>query len=76
LENHNKDGLQGVRINQVQKGSLASRYGLKENDIIIELNRVPIKNIDELRKQINATKNSILALQVVRGNTNLYLVIR
>ncbi|MGL4827113.1 MAG: Do family serine endopeptidase [Vibrionaceae bacterium] len=76
LENHNKDGLQGVRISQVQKGSLAARYGLKENDIIMELNRVPIKNIDELRKQINATKNSILALQVVRGNTNLYLVIR
>lgn len=75
LENYTNAGTTGIRVAKVEKDSLAARYGLKEGDIIIGVNRQKVENLGALRKQLEK-KPSILALNIVRGNSSLYIVLR
>ncbi|NAW65666.1 Do family serine endopeptidase [Photobacterium halotolerans] len=69
------DNTKGVKVTKIDPQSLAARYGLKEGDIIIGLNRQPIGNLGQLRKALD-NKPSVLALEIRRGNNELYLIIR
>jgi len=69
------DDIKGVKVAHIDDKSLAARYGLQKNDIILGLNRQPIRNLGELRKALEK-KPSVLALEVKRGNNILYLIIR
>ncbi len=71
----NNDPVQGVKVTKVEKGSMADQYQLKEGDIILALNRQPIRNLAELRKALDKKPN-ILALNIQRQQRQLYLVIR
>ncbi|WP_333890666.1 PDZ domain-containing protein, partial [Atlantibacter subterraneus] len=65
----------GVVVNSVKTGSQAARIGLKKGDIILGANQQPVKNIAELRKILDS-KPSVLALNVKRGDTTLYLLMQ
>lgn len=75
LENYSQGNIAGVRVSAVEKGSIAERYGLKQGDVIVGFNRTKVKNLGDLRKQLEA-KPSVLALNILRGDSTLYLVIR
>lgn len=75
LENYSQGKVAGVRVSAVEKGSIAERYGLKQGDVIVGLNRTKVKNLGDLRKQLEE-KPSVLALNILRGDSTLYLVIR
>lgn len=75
LENNTGGKFAGVKVSSVEKGSSAARYGLKEGDVIVGLNRNKIENLGDLRKQLEQ-KPSVLALNIIRNDTNMYLVIR
>lgn len=70
-----KDGTKGIRIDEVEKESPAAQAGLHKDDVIININRSRVQSIAEMRKLLE-TKPPIIALNVVRGNDNLYLLIR
>ncbi|MGB2079226.1 MAG: Do family serine endopeptidase [Vibrio sp.] len=70
-----KDPIQGVKIVSIEKGSEAEAYQLKEGDIIIGINRTRVKNMKEA-KQILDSKDGVVALNIQRGNSSIYLVIR
>ncbi|EAW2211847.1 serine endoprotease DegQ [Salmonella enterica] len=70
-----KDGTKGVKVDSVEKSSPAAQAGLQKDDVIIGVNRDRISSIAEMRK-VMAAKPSIIALQVVRGNENIYLLLR
>ncbi|ECA8972066.1 serine endoprotease DegQ [Salmonella enterica subsp. enterica serovar Omuna] len=70
-----KDGTKGVKVDNVEKSSPAAQAGLQKDDVIIGVNRNRISSIAEMRK-VMAAKPSIIALQVVRGNENIYLLLR
>ncbi len=70
-----KDGTKGIRIDEVEKESPAAQAGLHKDDVIININRTRVQSIAEMRKLLE-TKPPIIALNVVRGNDNLYLLIR
>ncbi|EEJ8100847.1 serine endoprotease DegQ [Salmonella enterica] len=70
-----KDGTKGVKVDSVEKSSPAAQAGLQKDDVIIGVNRDRISYIAEMRK-VMAAKPSIIALQVVRGNENIYLLLR
>lgn len=74
LGNYNKDNLKGVEILKVVEKSIAEQLGLQSGDIIIGVNRQPVANIGELRKILDK-KPSAVALNIVRGNNNFYLLI-
>ncbi|UTV28059.1 Do family serine endopeptidase [Photobacterium atrarenae] len=69
------DGVKGVKVTRLEEQSMAARYGLEQGDIILGLNRQPIRNLGELRKALEKNPN-VLALEVKRGNNVLYLIIR
>lgn len=70
-----KDGAKGVKIDDVEKDSIAAQAGLHKNDVIIGVNRERVRSIAEMRKQFDA-KPAIIALNVVRGSESLYLLLR
>ncbi|MBV1840217.1 MULTISPECIES: Do family serine endopeptidase [Photobacterium] len=69
------DGVKGVKVTSLQANSLAARYGLKEGDIILGVNRQAIRNLGELRKALDRSAG-VMALEVKRGDNILYLIIR
>ncbi|MEZ8601574.1 Do family serine endopeptidase [Vibrio splendidus] len=69
------DSTTGVKVSSVAQGSPAEAYQLLKDDIIIGVNRQPIKNLAEFRK-ILEKQPGVLALNIQRGNRTIYLVIR
>ncbi|KAA8999245.1 serine endoprotease DegQ [Affinibrenneria salicis] len=70
-----KDGGKGVQIDNVAKDSPAAQVGLQKGDIIIGVNRERVENITQLRKLLES-KPSVLALNIVRGDDTIYLLLR
>ncbi len=70
-----KDGGKGIKIDEVVKGSPVAQAGLQKDDVIIGVNRDRVNSIAEMRKVL-AAKPTIIALQIVRGNESLYLLMR
>lgn len=70
-----KDGGKGIKIDEVVKGSPAAQAGLQKDDIIIGVNHDRVNSIAEMRKVL-AAKPAIIALQIIRGNESIYLLMR
>lgn len=76
LKNTTKaDAIQGVKISNIEQGSIAQRYGLQKDDIIIGLNRKRVKNLQYFRELLD-TELPVLALNIQREKQSLYLVIK
>ncbi|WP_447842507.1 serine endoprotease DegP [Enterobacter ludwigii] len=74
-EMSNKGQDKGVVVNNVKANSPAARIGLKKGDVIMGANQQPVKNISELRKILDS-KPSVLALNIQRGDTSIYLLMQ
>ncbi|HAV1659964.1 TPA: serine endoprotease DegP [Enterobacter hormaechei subsp. steigerwaltii] len=74
-EMSNKGADKGVVVNNVKGNSPAARIGLKKGDVIMGANQQPVKNIAELRKILDS-KPSVLALNIQRGDTSIYLLMQ
>ena len=74
-EMSNKGADKGVVVNNVKANSPAARIGLKKGDVIMGANQQPVKNTAELRKILDS-KPSVLALNIQRGDTAIYLLMQ
>tara|TARA_R110001583_G_scaffold26571_9_gene95866 strand:- start:8515 stop:9870 length:1356 start_codon:yes stop_codon:yes gene_type:complete len=70
----NEPNNQGVQITEVTEDSMAERYGLQADDIIIGINRAKINNLDDLQKVIESVP-SLIALNIQRGQQSLYVIL-
>ncbi|CNC39066.1 serine endoprotease DegP [Yersinia alsatica] len=75
LSNSDVNGKKGVKVDSVKAGTAAARIGLKKGDIIMGINQQPVQNLGELRKILDS-KPSVLALNIQRGDTTLYLLMQ
>ncbi|WP_431890887.1 serine endoprotease DegP [Pectobacterium colocasium] len=73
LSNTQVDGEKGVKVDNVKPGSAAAKIGLKKDDIILGVNQQAVQNIGELRKILDS-KPAVLALNVRRGDSTIYLL--
>ncbi len=64
--------MKGVKVDSVKAGSAAARIGLKKRRDL-GVNQQPIQNTGELRKILDS-KPSVLALNIQRGESQLYLL--
>ena len=64
----------GIEIKEVQGGSAAQRYGLRQGDIIVATNRRIVKDFDDFKALIKEDKP--LLLKILRGNYSMFLVLR
>ncbi len=73
--NYDAKGVKGVEITNVEKGSIAESRGFKKGDVIVGVNRKAVENLGELRKILDS-KPSAIALNVLRGGSNFYVIIQ
>jgi len=71
------DRPQGILITQVQKGSAAEKAGLKQGDIILELNKCPIKSLETFRNDISLLPpNTEISLKINRDGKILTVPVK
>ncbi|MFG1173663.1 serine endoprotease DegP [Erwiniaceae bacterium CAU 1747] len=75
LSNYDSKDVKGVKVDSVKPGSAAARIGLKKDDVILGVNQQAISNLGELRKILD-TKPSVLALNIQRGDSTIYLLMQ
>ncbi|MCD6595773.1 Do family serine endopeptidase [bacterium] len=69
----NFDG-DGVLVVDVDDGSIADKAGIHPEDIIVEMNRIPISNPQNIRDALkNIQKNSPMLFVVYRNGYTIYL---
>ncbi|GLX77913.1 serine endoprotease DegQ [Thalassotalea insulae] len=71
----NNNTNEGVLVTSVEDDTPAAMIGLRGGDIIVGVNRQRIKNIAELRDYLK-NNQGISLLNIIRGNSNLYIRIR
>jgi len=67
----------GVVVTRVENGGIASEAGIKPGDVIIEIDKKHITNLEEYNAAIDSIKSGGTALFLVkRGNNTIYVAIR
>ena len=67
--------IEGVIAAEVEPGSPAARNGLRPGDVIVAVNRHRVRNAEELEGAFERA-GQVLALNIVRGDGQLFIVIR
>jgi serine protease Do len=71
------DRPQGVVITAVEPGSLADEAGLQEGDVILEINRKPVRDVADYRKAVaEAKKGARLLFLVKREGASLFVTLK
>ncbi|WP_150309763.1 serine endoprotease DegQ [Enterobacter hormaechei] len=70
-----KNGTKGITVTTVEKSSPAAQAGLHQDDVIVDVNRTRVQSIAEMRKVLES-KPAVIALQIIRGNDTLYILLR
>lgn len=60
---------------RVEQGSPAWRNGIREGDIVIGVNRIRVRNVDQLADALDRS-GATIALNVLRGDTRIFVVIQ
>ncbi len=71
------DQQAGVVISSVSPGSRADEAGLRARDVILEVNRETVKNVDSYQSALKTgAKSKIVLLLVKRGDNTLYVALK
>jgi serine protease Do len=69
-------GTQGVVITEIASGSAAEEAGIQPGDVITELNRKPVRNIDDYRKLSKSLgKDDAVLLLIARHGGRIFVAI-
>ena len=66
----------GLVIIDVNPNSRAADAGLREGDVIQEVNRQPVQSVEELRAAVRKTTERPVLLLVERDGHNLFVTVR
>jgi serine protease Do len=67
----------GVVVTQVDPGGPAADAGLRRGDVILEVNRQPVKDVDAYRKALKAVgKGKSVLFLVRRGDNTIFLAVK
>jgi serine protease Do len=69
--------LKGVVVTQVEAGGPAADAGLRRGDVILEVNRQPVKDVDGYRKAVKGVgKGKSVLFLVRRGDNTIFLAVK
>jgi Do/DeqQ family serine protease len=67
--------VEGVQVLSVDEDSDAWNAGLRKDDIIVSVNRVPVKTLEDVKKAAKKSRDGLL-LNVRRGQGALFLLLK
>jgi serine protease Do len=68
---------EGVKITSITSGSPGERAGLRRGDIILELNRTPVRTMDDYQRLIkNLAPDTPVLILLKRGSGTIYVSIK
>jgi len=63
-------------VSDVESGSAAEEAGIQPGDVVVELNRKPVRNIDDFQRLSKSlSKDESALLLIVRQNRKLFVAI-
>ncbi len=75
--NHPASGqVEGILVESIERGSPAARTGLHAGDIITALNRQPVSSLNDLQRAARASSQGVLALNIWRNGSELFIFVR
>lgn len=75
IEGHEDGGNQFLVVAEVSHGSSAWSSNLRKGDLILSVNRAPVKTLGDLKKMVKSGDEQIL-LNVQRGQTALFILVQ
>ena len=70
------ESIEGVLVTEVDPSGSAARADLDEGDVILEVDRKPVKSVSEFNKAINAVDDGNALLLVYRSGRSFFTAIR
>ncbi len=67
--------VEGVLVAEVEPDSSAAAAGLRDGDVLTAVNRIRVRNLDEVR-QVLARRPRTLVLRIQRGSSTVYVLIQ
>jgi Do/DeqQ family serine protease len=69
-------GTEGMVVTDVDQGGAAAEAGIARGDVIMEINRKPVKSAEEVQSALSSAGDKPILLLVSRGGNIVYLTIR
>jgi serine protease Do/serine protease DegQ len=66
--------VEGVVVSSLEQGSGAWRAGLRRGDVVMSVNREPVRTVEELRERVSGAAGRLL-LHIRRQNGALFLIL-
>jgi serine protease Do len=71
------EDTQGVLVSDVTPGNSAAESGIRRGDVIAEMNRNPVNNIQDYQRLLGSVKKEASVLFLVkRGGTTIYIAVK
>jgi serine protease Do len=71
------EDTQGVLVSDVTPGNSAAESGLRRGDVIAEMNRNPVNNMQDYQRLLGSVKKGASVLFLVkRGGTTIYIAVK
>jgi len=68
---------QGVLVSDVTQGGFAAESGIRRGDVITEMNRTPINNLQDYQRLLRSvSKGASVLFLVKRGGTTIYIAVK
>ena len=68
--------ITGVVVTEVEPSSAADAAGIQRGDVIQEVNRKPVRDVNQFRQALSGTSNQSVLLLLNRGGTTHFVVVQ
>jgi len=68
-------GTQGLVVTSIDPNGAAAQAGVREGDVILQINRQPVRNGNDVRSALDKSGNRPALLQILHGGQTLFLAV-
>lgn len=70
------DGTEGLVVTEIDPSGVAAEAGIARGDVIMEINRQPVKTVDNVQSALNSAGEKPILILISRGGQVVYLTVR